>query len=170
MPDAKQIAVGAGVLTCSVLANVLLWFNMKYFVSDAEASGRPNPIRPSSYLLLQFGIVWLLCMLVAAAVVLGQKKNRQNFVDDVKRLNLKDAGLMVLASAVAIAGFWLVMRWFTDKDSGLSKFVPMRTALAVIVLAFLGVFFFREKLNLWTSIGLGGLFLGFIALFLGRFL
>ena len=76
---------------------------------------------------------------------------------------------MLLASGVAIAGFYLVMKWFTKKDSQLSKFVPMRTALAVIVLALLGVLFFREKINLWTGIGLGALLAGFVALYVGRF-
>ena len=167
--DLKQVAVGTGVLACSVLANVLLWFNLRYFVSDPQSSGRSEAIRPSSYLLLQFGIIWIVCMLVSAAVVLGQKKNRQTFLEDVKRLTPIDAGLMLLASGVAIAGFYLVMKWFTKKDSQLSKFVPMRTALAVIVLALLGVLFFKEKINLWTGIGLGALLAGFVALFVGRF-
>lgn len=170
MPNGKQIAVGAGVLAVSVLSNVLLWFNLKYFVADPQSSGRPDPIRPPSYLLFQFGIVWTICMLIAAGVVVAKKQNREYFVQDFKRLSPKDIALMFIASGVAIGGFYLVIRWFTKKDSQLAKFVPMRQALAVMTLGLLGLLWFKEKINTMTGIGLGALLLGFIALFVGKFL
>lgn len=159
-----KVLLGSGIIAVSVLSNVLLWFFLKYFKN----------IQPSTYLTLQFGCIWTLAMVVALCILfVGKHKqaqsNRFNFIQDLQKLKAKDWMYMLLASSVAILSFYLVMVWFQNPDTGISKFLPLRTALAVIILAILGVVVFKEKLNKISICGLVVLLIGFIVLFIGRF-
>lgn len=154
---------GVSVLSLSVFANVLTWVLLKYFARKGTAS---------TYVMLQFGAGWSVVVLVAACVFFAGKQGasrRAAFVDDVRTLTAWEGVLMVVASAAAFTSFYFVTRWFQDPDSGVAKFVPLRTAAAVILLAILGVYMFNESLNTWTIVGLCVLLVGFVLLFIGRF-
>ena len=154
---------GVSVLSLSVFANVLTWTLLKHFARKGTAS---------TYVMLQFGAVWSIVVLVAACVFFAGKQGasrRAAFVDDVSTLTAWEGVLMVVASASAFISVYYVSLWFRNADSGVAKFVPLRTAAAVILLAILGVYLFGESLNTWTIVGLCVLLVGFVLLFIGRF-
>lgn len=163
------IAKGVGVLTLSALANVLVWFLLKKFVtntSDKEA------IAPSTYLTLQFGVVWTIVMVVAVLLLFAGGRageRRTQFKTDMRKLRAGDYVWMLASSTVAVLGFYYTMKWFLQKHSGLSTFIPLRTIAAVIVLVLLGVFVFKEKLNAFVVSGLCVFVVGFALIFAGRF-
>ena len=162
---------GTGVISISVLSNVLLWFCLKYFSQDHKLL----QLQPSTYLVLQFGITWTILMtLTVIALFAGNKPyavtNRINFVKDCQKLSWKHISLIVLSSLVAILSFYAVMHWFGLPQSKISAFVPLRTAIAICILVALGVLIFKEKNNLFIWCGIGLLILAIIMIFVGRFM
>lgn len=162
---------GTGVISISVLSNVLLWFCLKYFSQDNALT----QLQPSTYLVLQFGITWTILMtLTVIALFAGNNtfasKNRMNFLLDCKKLSLKHFCLILISSLVAILSFYAVMNWFALPQTKISAFVPLRTAIAICILVALGVLIFKEKNNVFIWSGIGLLILAIIMIFVGRFM
>tara|TARA_B100001093_G_scaffold215994_1_gene207279 strand:- start:2572 stop:3129 length:558 start_codon:yes stop_codon:yes gene_type:complete len=163
----KDITFGSSVLVVSLISNILLWFSLKYFKQKENIS-------TSTFFTLQFGLTWTFVTLIAVLIMFvgagsNQTKNRASFVQDLKKISYKGYLLIVASVVIAIVGFYLVLEWFSRPVSGLSKFVPMRTSLAVIFLALIGIYYFKEKPNKFIIIGLCMLLIGFLLLFFGRF-
>ena len=162
----NDIYNGSLVLIISALSNILLWFSLKYFKSKRNIS-------TATYMVLQFGLVWLSVLALACLYLYGPskigEKNRVAFLPDLKSLQVQDIALIVISVVVAIVGFYLVIEYFTNMKSGVSKFVPIRQALAIIILALIGVFYFKEKLNKMLISGLIVILVGFVMMFIGRY-
>ena len=138
--DARDVAKATSILFVSAVANILLWFLLKYYSTK-------KLISPSSYLTIQFGFIWTAVMVVAAAILFSNKAHQLQFVADLKKLKVHDYVFMAIASGVAVLGFYLVINYFNKPNSKLSVFVPLRTLLAVVTLILLGHFYFKEQLN-----------------------
>lgn len=126
-------------------------------------------------MVLQFGVVWSLTVLLSCVYFFSGESdfaitNRDSFIKDLKSIPWYGYALVLVSVFVAVAGFAFVLEYFNNSNTGISKFVPLRTALAVVVLALVGLLFFKEKINSIVLAGLIVLFVGFIIMFIGRFL